>query len=158
MSRCSLQGTLAGAIARTQGCGSLYLPETQRLTSFRESVDSQPDGRTLRVIWCAITGLFRSRAASQAEILVLRHQLDLLRRRSLATGPWQSRSPGILRIYSLSPTVLNALNILQPSEPPRYIIRDRDGAYGEAFIRRLTAMGIRDRPIDPLAKWTRGEG
>jgi hypothetical protein len=33
------------------------------------------------------------------------------------------------------------------SEPPRYVIRDRDGAYGEAFIRRLTAMGIRDRPI-----------
>jgi hypothetical protein len=33
------------------------------------------------------------------------------------------------------------------SEPPRYIIRDRDGAYGEAFIRRLRAMGIRDRPI-----------
>jgi hypothetical protein len=31
------------------------------------------------------------------------------------------------------------------SEPPRYIIRDRDGAYGEAFIRRLTTMGIRDR-------------
>jgi hypothetical protein len=26
------------------------------------------------------------------------------------------------------------------SEPPRYIIRDRDGAHGEAF-RRLTAMG-----------------
>jgi hypothetical protein len=33
------------------------------------------------------------------------------------------------------------------SEPPPYIIRDRDGAYGEAFIRGLTAMGIRDRPI-----------
>jgi hypothetical protein len=33
------------------------------------------------------------------------------------------------------------------SEPPRYIIRDRDGAYGRTFIRRLTAMGIRDRPI-----------
>jgi hypothetical protein len=30
------------------------------------------------------------------------------------------------------------------SERPRYITRDRDGAYGEAFIRRLTAMGIRD--------------
>jgi hypothetical protein len=25
------------------------------------------------------------------------------------------------------------------SEPPHYLIRDRDGAYGEAFIRRLTA-------------------
>ena len=33
------------------------------------------------------------------------------------------------------------------SEQPRYVIRDRDGTYGEAFIRRLTAMGIRDRPI-----------
>ena len=33
------------------------------------------------------------------------------------------------------------------SDPPRYLIRDRDGAYGEPFIRRLTAMGIRDRPI-----------
>jgi hypothetical protein len=70
------------AIARTQGCGSLRLPETQRLTSFRESVDSQPDRRTLRVIWCAIAGRFRLWAASQAEILVLRHQLNILRRRS----------------------------------------------------------------------------
>jgi len=33
------------------------------------------------------------------------------------------------------------------SEPPQYIIRDRDGAYDDAFIRRLGAMGIRDRPI-----------
>ena len=34
------------------------------------------------LIWCAIAGLFRSRAALQAEILVLRHQLNVLRRRS----------------------------------------------------------------------------
>jgi hypothetical protein len=39
------------------------------------------------------------------------------------------------------------------SESPRYIIRDRDGAYGEAFIRRLTAMGIRDRPISARSPW-----
>jgi hypothetical protein len=32
-------------------------------------------------------------------------------------------------------------------EPPRYLIRDRDGAYGAAFIRRTRAMGIRDRPV-----------
>jgi hypothetical protein len=42
------------------------------------------------------------------------------------------------------------------SEPPRYIIRDRDGAYGEAFIRRLTAMGIRDRPISARYPWQNG--
>jgi hypothetical protein len=38
------------------------------------------------------------------------------------------------------------------SEPPRYIIRDRDGAYGEAFIPRLTAMGIRDCPISARSR------
>ena len=30
---------------------------------------------------------------------------------------------------------------------PGFLIRDNDGAYGEAFTRRLRAMGIRDRPI-----------
>ena len=36
----------------------------------------------LRLIWCLVIGLFRSRAALQAEILVLRHQLNVLRRKS----------------------------------------------------------------------------
>src|SRR5258708_9012574 len=31
-------------------------------------------------------------------------------------------------------------------QAPRYIISDRDRAYGPAFLRRLRAMGIRDRP------------
>ena len=35
-----------------------------------------------KLIWCAVIGLFRSRAALQAEILVLRHQLNVLRRKS----------------------------------------------------------------------------
>jgi hypothetical protein len=37
-------------------------------------------------------------------------------------------------------------------EPPRYLIRDRDGAYGAAFIRRIRAMGIRDRPVSVRRK------
>jgi transposase InsO family protein len=41
-------------------------------------------------------------------------------------------------------------------EPPRYIIRDRDGAYGDAFIRRITAIGIRDRPISARSPWQNG--
>jgi len=36
---------------------------------------------------------------------------------------------------------------------PRYIIRDRDGVYGEVFSRRLRAMGIRDRPASPRSPW-----
>jgi Ni,Fe-hydrogenase III large subunit len=31
------------------------------------------------------------------------------------------------------------------------LIRDRDGAYGAAFIRRIRAMAIRDRPVDAVA-------
>ena len=31
----------------------------------------------------------------------------------------------------------------------RYIIRDRDAVYGDVFVRRLRAMGIRDRPTAP---------
>jgi transposase InsO family protein len=38
-------------------------------------------------------------------------------------------------------------------EAPRYIVRDRDGAYGEVFIHRLRVMGIRDRPIAPHSPW-----
>jgi Integrase core domain len=32
---------------------------------------------------------------------------------------------------------------------PIYLVRDNDGAYGHVFIRRVRAMGIRDRPISP---------
>ena len=39
---------------------------------------------------------------------------------------------------------------------PRYIIRDRDAVYGEVFIRRLRAMGIRDRPTAPRSPWQNG--
>jgi transposase InsO family protein len=36
---------------------------------------------------------------------------------------------------------------------PRYLIRDRDGAYGEIFIRRIRSFGIRDRPTSPRSPW-----
>jgi transposase InsO family protein len=36
---------------------------------------------------------------------------------------------------------------------PRHLIRDRDGAFGEVFKRRLHAMGIRDRPTAPRSPW-----
>jgi hypothetical protein len=36
---------------------------------------------------------------------------------------------------------------------PTYLVRDNDGAYGQAFTRRLRAMGIRDRPTSPRSPW-----
>src|SRR6187455_594731 len=36
---------------------------------------------------------------------------------------------------------------------PRYLIRDRDGAYGKIFLRRVRSIGIRDRPTSPRSPW-----
>ena len=39
---------------------------------------------------------------------------------------------------------------------PGYMIRDRDRIYGAVVIRRLRAMGIRDKPIAPASPWQNG--
>src|SRR5438270_716313 len=39
---------------------------------------------------------------------------------------------------------------------PHYLIRDQDRVYGEAFTRRVRAMGIRDRPTAPRSPWQNG--
>src|SRR3982075_3416412 len=41
-------------------------------------------------------------------------------------------------------------------EAPRYLIRDRDRIYGVVVLRRLRAMGIRDRPTAPASPWQNG--
>jgi transposase InsO family protein len=42
------------------------------------------------------------------------------------------------------------------NEAPRYMIRDRDRIYGSVVMRRLRAMGIRDKPISPASPWQNG--
>jgi transposase InsO family protein len=39
---------------------------------------------------------------------------------------------------------------------PQYLVRDRDRVYGEAFTRRIRAMGIRDRPTAPRSPCQNG--
>jgi len=41
-------------------------------------------------------------------------------------------------------------------EAQRHLIRDRDGAFGVAYIRRIRAMGIRDQPTAPRSPWQNG--
>jgi transposase InsO family protein len=41
-------------------------------------------------------------------------------------------------------------------DAPRYVVRDRDHVYGSEFIRRIRAMGIRDRPISARSPWQNG--
>jgi transposase InsO family protein len=41
-------------------------------------------------------------------------------------------------------------------EAPQHLIRDRDRIYGTIVIRRLRAMGIRDKPTAPASPWQNG--
>ena len=42
------------------------------------------------------------------------------------------------------------------NEAPGYLIRDNDCVYGNVAVRRVRAMGIRDKPIAPASPWQNG--
>jgi transposase InsO family protein len=68
------------------------------------------------LIWSALVGLFRPRASLVVEILVLRHQVNILRRRSPKRQTFSATDRLIfVGLYRLAPTVLNALTILKPN-------------------------------------------
>jgi transposase InsO family protein len=74
-----------------------------------------------RLIWSVLSGLFKSHAALQAEIVVLRHQLNVLRRRS----PNRVALNNIDRLvfaglYGLAPQMLDALKIVKPETVIRW--------------------------------------
>jgi hypothetical protein len=69
----------------------------------------------LKLIWWAVIGLFRSRASLEAEILTLRHQLNVLRRNSpkrLTFGNFDRLV--FATLYRLAPRILDALAIVEP--------------------------------------------
>ena len=73
------------------------------------------------LIWCAVVGLVRSRVALQTEILVLRHQLNVLRRKSpkrMALG--NIDRVVLIGLYRLAPKVLEALKIITPETVIRW--------------------------------------
>jgi len=41
-------------------------------------------------------------------------------------------------------------------EAPRFLLRDRDGTYGDYFTKRVTDMGIEEVPIAPRSPWRPG--
>jgi hypothetical protein len=78
-------------------------------------------GDLCRLIWCAVVGLFWSRAALQTEILVLRHQLNVLRRKSGKRIVFSNVDRSVFAgLYRLDPNVLNALKILRPETVIRW--------------------------------------
>jgi transposase InsO family protein len=68
-----------------------------------------------KLILCAFAGLFRSRAELEAEILVLRHQLNVLRRKSPGRLAFSSIDRLVFAgMYTLAPNILDALKIVKP--------------------------------------------
>jgi hypothetical protein len=73
------------------------------------------------LLWCGLIGLLRSRAALEAEILVLRHQLNLLRRKAPNRLTFSNIDRLVFAgLYRLSPNVLDALKILKPETVIRW--------------------------------------
>jgi hypothetical protein len=67
------------------------------------------------LIWTVLIGLFRTRSSLVAEILILRHQINVLRRHSPKRQTFSSADRLIFAWpYGLAPTVLNALAIVKP--------------------------------------------
>ena len=87
----------------------------KRLANTSESAEACPVMRGFwRLIWDALTGLVRSRAALQTEIIVLRHQLNVLRRKSPKRLAFSNIDRLVFTgLYGLTPSVLNALKILK---------------------------------------------
>src|ERR1700726_1920112 len=74
-----------------------------------------------KLFWCALLALFRSRVALEAEILVLRHQLNVLRRKAPKRLAFSSIDRLVFAgLYRLTPCVLGALQILKPETVIRW--------------------------------------
>ena len=72
-------------------------------------------GDMLKLIWGAVVGLFRSRASLEAEILTLRHQLNVLRRKSPKRLAFSNFDRLIFAsLYQIAPSIVNALAIMEP--------------------------------------------
>ena len=73
------------------------------------------------LIWLAPIGLFRSRASLRAEILTLRHQLNVLRRQSPQRLTFTSIDRLVFAgLYRLAPGVLAALKVVRPETVIRW--------------------------------------
>ncbi len=74
-----------------------------------------------KLIWRIFIGLFRSRASLEAEILTLRHQLNVLQRKAPKRLVFSNFDRFVFAsLYRLVPGILNALVIVKPETVIRW--------------------------------------
>ena len=77
-------------------------------------------------------------------LVILRHTRRRLVRIAVTTNP-------------TAEWIANQLTDAFPwDESPRHLIRDRDGSFGDAYARRVRAMGIRGHPTAARSPWQNG--
>ncbi|MGB6698840.1 MAG: hypothetical protein WBE80_09045 [Methylocella sp.] len=75
----------------------------------------------LKLIWWAVIGLLRSRASLEVEILTLRHQLNVLRRKSPKRVAFSHFDRLVFAgLYRIAPRVVNAMMIVKPETVIRW--------------------------------------
>ena len=75
----------------------------------------------LILLWTALTSLFRSRVRLEAEILVLRQQINVLRRNSPKRFVFQTFDRLVfVGLYRLAPSIVDALAIVRPETVVRW--------------------------------------
>src|SRR3977135_4648177 len=113
----------------------------------------------------AVPACFRTRAALQAEILALRHQLLVLQRSSRGHKLRLSSADRVLWVWlshlwtepetsdSFRPAEWTARQLLEAfswDNAPRHLLRDLDGIYGQQFCDLAKGMGIHEVLTAPL--------
>ena len=78
-------------------------------------------GDLLKLIWCFAIGLFRSHAALEAEIVALRHQLNVLRRKAPKRLVFSNIDRLVFAcLYRIAPDIRNTLMIVKPETVIRW--------------------------------------
>ena len=93
------------------------------------------------LLWALIARIV-SPSGRDAELIVLRHQVQILMRhgrRKLVHITVTTHPTAVWLAWQISEAVPWDVR-------PEYLVRDRDGAYGEIFKKRIRTMGIRDGP------------
>ena len=73
----------------------------------------------LMLLWSALTGLCRSRARLEAEILVLRQQINVLRRKPPKRYAFRNFDRLVfVGLYRLAPGIVDVLAIVGPGTVP----------------------------------------
>jgi hypothetical protein len=99
----------------------------------------------LMLLACVLTRLFRSRARLEAEILVLRNQLNILQRKSTKRAAFKSIDRLMFAgLYRRVPGVLDALKILKPETMIRW---------HRAGFRAYGRWKSRSRVADQRLRW-----